>query len=259
MVPVTEPAPGHPEISRIVAPNPGPMTLGGTNTYVVDADGTYVIDPGPADAAHLEEVAAAAVGQIAGVLLTHSHADHSAGAEMLGAPILWGSVSGVDEASAPGAPAPTTSDVPARIGPFDLIPTPGHALDHVAFGLGAVCFCGDLVLGQGSSIVLPGGGGLAAYLGSLDRLSKRRFDLVCPGHGPWIDQPQVKIDEYRAHRLDRERRLVEALDAGKRSRRALLDHAWNDVPAPMRPAAALAMETHLEKLETEGRLPELED
>jgi glyoxylase-like metal-dependent hydrolase (beta-lactamase superfamily II) len=149
--------------------------------------------------------------------------------------------------------------VPERVGPFELIATPGHAVDHVAFAYARVCFCGDLVLGEGSSIVIPGGGGLAAYLASLERLRARGFELLCPGHGPWITDPPSKLEEYREHRLDRERRLLAALDAGERSRQRLLDAAWADVPDQMRFAAAIAMQTHLDKLADEGRLPELED
>jgi glyoxylase-like metal-dependent hydrolase (beta-lactamase superfamily II) len=249
---------------RIVAPNPGPMTLDGTNTYLVGRDPAWVIDPGPADDRHLERVRAAAAerGGIEGVLLSHSHADHSAGAALLEAPIVWGEVSEMaewDEQMAGGrwqvAPARQPGE---RIGPFEVIPTPGHAGDHVAFALGEVCFCGDLVLGAGSSIVAPGGGGLAAYLDSLERLRARGFALLCPGHGPWIDDPAAKLAAYRDHRLGRERRLLGALERGERSRERLLDAVWDDVPPALRFAAALAMEAHLAKLADEGRLPELE-
>ena len=252
-----DPAPGHPEVLRIVAPNPGPMTLAGTNTYVVRAPEAYVIDPGPADPEHLARVAESAAGQIAGVILTHSHADHSAGAEALGAPLLWGTVTEATDWSevADAARAEPGPEPPERVGPFEVVPTPGHAADHVALALDGVCFCGDLVLGEGSSIVIPGGGGLAAYLASLERLRDGDFDLLCPGHGPFITEPRAKLDSYREHRLDRERRLVAALDGGERSRERLLDAVWDDVPPALRPAAALAMEVHLEKLAAEGRLP----
>jgi glyoxylase-like metal-dependent hydrolase (beta-lactamase superfamily II) len=212
------------------------MTLGGTNTYLVVAEGVYVIDPGPADKAHLAAVrdAAARRGGIAGILLTHSDVDHSEAVPALDAPLLGGS---------------------ERVGPFEVIPTPGHSRDHVGLAYGAVCFCGDLVLGEGSTIVPPGGGGLVAYLDSLERLRARAFDLLCPGHGPWITDPAAKLDEYREHRLEREQKLVAALDAGERSRERLLDAAWDDVPEPLRPAAALVMHAHLDKLASEGRVP----
>jgi glyoxylase-like metal-dependent hydrolase (beta-lactamase superfamily II) len=271
-----EPAPGHPEIKRLVASNPGPMTLEGTNTYVVAAaEGAYVIDPGPDDADHLDTVRAAAseAGGIAGVLLTHSHSDHSAGAGTLGAPIIWGAVSRGDEAHALAAAAggavssgefrtvpASASDAPTRVGPFSVIPTPGHAADHVCFTWGRVCFCGDLVLGHGSTIVPPaaGGGSLADYMDSLARLDEIGAELLAPGHGPWIADPKAKVAEYVEHRRARERHLVAALEGGERSRGALLARVWDDVPEVLRPAAAIAMQAHLEKLEGEGALADVE-
>jgi glyoxylase-like metal-dependent hydrolase (beta-lactamase superfamily II) len=89
---------------------------------------------------------------------------------------------------------------------------------------------------------------------SLDRLAGLDVDLLAPGHGPWITDPAAKIAEYREHRLDRERRLLEALDTGERSRAALLDRVWDDVPDPLRPAAAIAMQAHVEKLAADGLL-----
>jgi glyoxylase-like metal-dependent hydrolase (beta-lactamase superfamily II) len=260
---LADPAPGHPEIERIVAPNPGPMTLEGTNTYVVaTADGVYVIDPGPDDPDHLAAVreAAEARGPIAGVLLTHGHSDHTAGVEAFGEPVLWGTAAVGDEAAgiaSSGIPAP---DPPHAVGPFGLIPTPGHAADHVCFVLGDVCFCGDLILGAGSSIVPPraAGGSLTDYMRSLERVGELGLDLLAPGHGPWITDPKAKITEYTEHRLDRERRLVAALDAGERSRARLVETVWDDVPEPLRPAAAVAMQAHLEKLIEEGRLEGVE-
>lgn len=235
-------APGRPQIARLVAPNPGPMTLAGTNTYVVGRDPAFIIDPGPDDAGHIDAVAAEAErrGGLGGVLLTHSHDDHAAGARRLAGPLLWGG-----EGPGSGETA----------GPFDVVPTPGHARDHVSFLLGGACFTGDLILGEGSSIVPPDGGSLVAYLDSLRRLQALDLDLLCPGHGPFVTDPAKKIREYIGHRLDRERRLVAALEAGERSRARLLDAAWDDVPEGMRPAAAIAMQAHLEKLDGEGRLP----
>jgi glyoxylase-like metal-dependent hydrolase (beta-lactamase superfamily II) len=243
---VTDTAPGHPEIERIVAPNPGPMTLEGTNTFLVERGGrAYVVDPGPDDAGHLGEVRTAgeALGGIAGVLLTHGHGDHADGASSLAEPVLWppadpDRVSGTSEA-----------------GPFEVVPTPGHSPDHVVFVLGRVCFCGDLVLGEGSSFVPPDGGSLAAYLESLRRVRDLEPELLCPGHGPWITDPPSKLDEYLEHRLERERKLLAALDRGERSRARLLEVAWDDVPAELRGAAEVVMQAHLEKLESEGRLP----
>ena len=245
------------------------MTLGGTNTYVVGRDPAYVVDPGPDDAGHLDAVRAEGEGRggIEGVVLTHSHSDHSAGVRALGAPLLLGVVSDGDETSALAGAVPARTDADraqpsvagcssSRVGPLEVVATPGHARDHVVFVWGDVCFCGDLILGEGSSIVPPGafGGSLVDYMESLRRVRQLDVSKLAPGHGPLIDDPAARIDEYIAHREEREARLVTALDKGERSRTSLLDAAWDDVPEILRPAAAMAMEAHLEKLEAEGRL-----
>ena len=236
-------APGHPEIARLVAPNPGPMTLEGTNTYLFGSDPCLVIDPGPADESHVGAIRAAAAerGGAGGVLLTHRHDDHAAGVSLLGVePIEL-----------------TDGD---SYGPLAAVATPGHAIDHLCFVTDGVCFSGDLVLGEGFSIVPPDAGSLSAYLDSLRRLQELDLELICPGHGPWVTDPAAKLEQYVEHRMMRERRLVAALERGERSRAALLAEVWDDVPEQLRPAAELVMDAHLEKLETEGRLTaELED
>jgi len=235
------------------------MTLQGTNTYLVGQDPVYVVDPGPAIDAHVEAIRSAGAerGGIGGIVLTHSHADHSEAVPLLDAPLLWGRVrAGADLDPGGGAPG-GVEEPPETLGPFSALATPGHATDHVSYLWGSVCFCGDLVLGDGSSIVPPTrlGGSLAAYMRSLKRLERLDAELLCPGHGPWITDPPAKLREYREHRLDRERKLVSAMEEGERSRARLLDLAWDDVPEELRPAAAMAMEAHLQKLAAEGRLP----
>jgi glyoxylase-like metal-dependent hydrolase (beta-lactamase superfamily II) len=227
---------------------------------VVGRDPAHVVDPGHADPEHLAEIreAAGARGGIGGVLLTHSHLDHTEAADRLDAPVLWGEPGRGDESNwLPPPPPPPDAPVPESVGPFLLVPTPGHAADHVCFLWERACFCGDLILGEGSSIVPPAalGGSLVDYLASLDRLAGLEADLLCPGHGGWIDDPRARIDQYREHRMLRERGLVDALQAGERSRASLLDAVWADVPDAVRAAAALAMQAHLEKLDAEGRLP----
>ena len=238
------------------------MTLGGTNTYVVGRDPTWVVDPGPAIAEHLAAVRTEgeARGGIEGVVLTHSHADHSAGVPGLGARLMFGEVGESDESAAVAgtvrADGARSSPGGGAVGPFLVLPTPGHARDHVVFVWRDVCFCGDLILGEGSTIVPPAafGGSLADYMDSLALVRALEVSLLAPGHGPMISDPPAKVDEYVAHRRDREARLIAALDAGERSRERLLAVAWGDVPEILRPAAAMAMQAHLEKLEAEGRL-----
>jgi glyoxylase-like metal-dependent hydrolase (beta-lactamase superfamily II) len=211
------------------------MTLQGTNTYLYDTDPCLVIDPGPADRSHIDTVRAAAAerGGIGAVLLTHGHEDHSAGASVL-------------------EPEPTElADGESHAG-LTAIATPGHAGDHLCFVADGVCFSGDLVLGEGSTIVPPDAGSLSAYLDSLRRLQRLDLELICPGHGPWVTDPAAKLEEYVEHRMMRERRLLAALERGERSRAALLAEVWDDVPEQLRPAAAMVMQAHLDKLEAEG-------
>jgi glyoxylase-like metal-dependent hydrolase (beta-lactamase superfamily II) len=224
-------------VIRVRAPNASPLTLDGTNSYVV---GGWVVDPGPADRAHLDALLAAAV-RLDGIVLTHGHPDHAEGAEPLAA-------------RAGGVPVvlPRGGD---EVGPFHAVASPGHSPDHVCLLVGRTCFTGDTVLGEGSVLIEPGQGSLSAYLASLRRLQELDLDVLCPGHGPYVWDPAAKLDEYIEHRLERERRLLEALDAGLRTRQALLDRAWSDTPAALRPAAALTLQAHLEKLAEERRLP----
>jgi glyoxylase-like metal-dependent hydrolase (beta-lactamase superfamily II) len=233
-------APGHPEVLRLVAPNPGPLTLEGTNTYLYGEGPCAVIDPGSEEEGHLEAIRGAAEkrGGIGLVLLTHSHGDHAAGADRLGAEVVL----------------PSGGETH---GGLRVLATPGHAADHVCFlSADGVCFSGDLVLGLGSTIVPPGDNALAAFMGSLRLLQAEEIELIAPGHGPWVTDPAAKLAEYVEHREMRERRLLAALARGERSRATLLAEAWDDIPVELLPMAAMAMEAHLEKLEGEGRLPD---
>jgi len=229
-------------VARVRAPNPSPLTLDGTNTYVVEG---WVVDPGPAHDGHLGAVVDAAGGAVEGIVLTHDHIDHSEGA----APLA--ERTGVEVIRPAGG---------ERAGPFEAIATPGHAPDHVALVAGRLLFTGDTVLGTGSVFIPPGEGSLAAYLDSLHRLRDLDVEAILPGHGPVVWRPREKLDEYIEHRLLRERLVLEALDAGARARDELLDLAWSDVDFEAEPylryAAAYTLEAHLEKLEEEGRLPE---
>jgi glyoxylase-like metal-dependent hydrolase (beta-lactamase superfamily II) len=225
------------------------MTLEGTNTYLYGANPCAVIDPGPDDAGHREAILAASAkrGGIGLILLTHVHGDHADGAEPLAA-----SVAEAGGGEAPPVVLPTDGEEHAGL---RALATPGHAADHVCFlTADRVCFSGDLVLGEGSTFVPPDGGSLAAYMDSLRRLQAEPIELICPGHGPLIEDPAAKLAEYVEHREMRERRLLAALDRGERSKAALLAEAWSDVPEQLRPAAAMVMDAHLQKLEAEGRL-----
>ncbi|MFL5911340.1 MAG: MBL fold metallo-hydrolase [Gaiellaceae bacterium] len=228
-------------VVRVRAGNPSSLTLDGTNSYVV---GSWVVDPGPLMDDHLDAILAAAGGEIEGIVLTHDHSDHSEAAPELarragGVPVVL----------------PGEGD---RVGPFEVIATPGHSADHVALLLGRVCFCGDTVLGLGSALVMPGEGSLDAYMRSLKRLRELDLETICPGHGPYVNRPNAKLDAYIQHREEREKWILEAIERGARTRDAVLDEAWRDVDLDSKPglrdAARLTLEAHLEKLAEEGRL-----
>src|SRR3954454_4761057 len=230
------------EVTRMRANNASPLTLDGTNTYVVRG---WVVDPGPADPDHLDAiVAAAGVSGIAGVVLTHGHPDHAEGAPELaaraGVPVL----------------RPSGGE---QVGPFSVVPTPGHSHDHVSLLFGRVLFAGDVVLGSGSVFVGGEEGSMTAYLDSLRRLLALDLEAICPGHGPVVWDPQARLELYLAHRLEREQRVLDALEAGARTRDEVLDRAWSEIDLDavpyLRLAAGLTLDAHVDKLSAEGRLP----
>ncbi len=242
---------GH-DLAGLRAANPGPFTLTGTNSWVLGRDPAWLIDPGPLLDEHVDALAAEIErrGGLGGVALTHDHADHAEAVPAIrerfpDAP-LAGARGEVDVRLAEGG----------RFGPFEAVETPGHAPDHLAFVSGRIAFTGDAVLGTGSVFVFPYPGALAAYLAGLERLRARDLEVLLPGHGPPVTDAPAKLKEYVAHRLERERRLLAALDAGKRSTAELLDDVWDDAPPALRPAATWTLAAHLDKLEAEGRLPE---
>lgn len=239
------------QIVLVRAQNPSALTLSGTNTWVVARDPAWVIDPGPSSPEHLVRIvdAVGARGGAGAVLLTHDHADHSESAAELARTLdapLAGARGDVDLLVHDGD----------RVGPLEALATPGHATDHLAFVFGRACFTGDAVLGEGSVFIAPAPGAMAGYLRGLARLRERDLEVLCPGHGPPVWDPPAKLDAYVEHRLERERRLLGALDEGRRSVDELLDAAWSEVPPALRPVAAVTLTAHLDKLADEGRLPE---
>ena len=242
---------GYPLVG-IRAANPSPFSLSGTNTWIVSRDPAWVVDPGPLLDEHIQAVVAEIElrGGLGGIALTHDHVDHSEAGPALRARFpeaRFGAACGdVGELLRDGS----------AFGPLEAVATPGHAPAHLAYVTTDVAMTGDAVLGEGSVFVAPDPGALAGYLAGLRRLRERELSLICPGHGPPVHDPAAKLDEYVAHRLDRERRLVAALADGKRSVDELLDDVWDDAPAMLRPAAAVTLAAHLDKLEDEGRLPD---
>ena len=240
------------DIVGIRAANPGPFTLSGTNSWLVGRDPAWLVDPGPALDEHVQALVEEIErrGGLGGIALTHDHQDHSEAVPAIRTRFPQAKLAGAR------GEVDVTVVENTRFGPLLAIPTPGHAPDHFSFVCGDVGLSGDAVLGEGSVFISPDPGALAGYLQGLDRLRRHDLAVLAPGHGPVVESVTEKLDEYVAHRLDRERRLVAALGAGKRTVEELLDDVWADAPAVLRPAAAVTLAAHLDKLADEDRLPD---
>ena len=241
----------HYDVELVRAPNPGQLTLTGTNSWLVGRSPAWLIDPGPLIDEHLEALYAAidTRGGLGGIALTHDHQDHSEAAQKVaahyGAPIA-AARGAVDWALGEGK----------KVGPLTAVATPGHAADHYSFVGDGACFTGDAVLGTGSVFISPYPGAMGGYLLALTRLRLREdFNVLCPGHGPPVWDAQSRLEQYAAHRIDRENMLIMALGEGHRTVEELLDAAWADVPEQLRPVAAATLAAHLDKLEEEQILP----
>lgn len=249
-------------ITLVRAENPGPKTLEGTNTWLLARDGrAWIVDPGPDLPEHLDAVAAEAgrLGGAAGIALTHRHEDHAEGVAGLlrrVGPVPLATSTGWLPGDVPAGSTAVTVGEGDAFGPFAVVATPGHAADHVVFVAGDAAFVGDTVLGHGSVLLVPHEHALRGYLDALRRLRARDLAILLPGHGPVVLDADGKLDEYVAHRLDRERRVVAALADGARSADQILDAVWDDAPGILRIAAAVTLRAHLDKLADEERLPE---
>ncbi len=251
----------------VLAPNPGPMTLDGTNTWVLAEPGSaeaVVVDPGPLDEQHLAAVLAAAREsgrRVALILLTHGHADHAQGArrfaELTGAPVR-----ALDPAHRLGDEGLGEGDVVA-VGGLEIrvLGTPGHTADSLSFLLpaeGAV-LTGDTVLGRGTTVVAYPDGRLGDYLASLRRLrdlaeagAARR---ILPGHGPVLDDAYDAVSSYLRHRAERLAQVEAAVAAGDRTPREVVARVYADVDRSLWPAAELSVRAQLDYLREQGKLP----
>lgn len=239
------------KIERVLAPNPGPYTGHGTNTWVVgDTAEVIVIDPGPRDASHESSILATVAGRnVAAVIVTHTHLDHAPLANplarVLAVPAMGyapGPEFDPDELLIDG------SQVAFAGSTLEVLHTPGHADDHLCFRLGSVLFTGDHIMG-GSSVMIED---LGSYLRSLERLRGIPFDRLYPGHGPEIDNPSEVIDWYIAHRLEREQEILAALGTGASTVGEIVELVYAEVASDLYPLAATSVSAHLRKLAEEG-------
>jgi glyoxylase-like metal-dependent hydrolase (beta-lactamase superfamily II) len=255
---------GSPRARCVLAPNPSPMTLDGTNTWIVgeqDSDLAVVIDPGPLDEGHLRNVIATAERagkRVALTVLTHGHPDHAEGAARF-AELTRTPVRALDPALRLGDEGLAADDVITTGGlELRVVPTPGHTADSLSFHLPAdrAVLTGDTVLGRGTTMVAHPDGRLGDYLDSLRRLRSLTVDdgvaTVLPGHGPVLEDAQGAVEYYLAHRAKRLAQVETAVEAGHRSAQDVVAHVYADVDRSLWPAAEQSVRAQLEYLGEHG-------
>lgn len=248
----------------VLAPNPSPMTLDGTNTWIVaepDSELAVVIDPGPLDDGHLESVIATAERagkRVALTLLTHGHPDHAEGAARF-AELTRTRVRALDPELRLGDEGLEQGDVITTGGlELRVVPTPGHTADSLSFHLpaDAAVLTGDTVLGRGTTVVAHPDGRLGDYLDSLRRLRSLTVDdgvgTVLPGHGPVLNDAQGAVEYYLAHRANRLAQVETAVESGHRTPAEVVAHVYADVDRSLWPAAELSVRAQLDYLREHG-------
>ncbi len=263
-----------PLIRRVIANNPGPFTFTGTGTYIVGRGQVAVIDPGPDDAAHLDAILAATAGEtITHILITHHHLDHSplarplqakAGGVIYGCavkelPVDDGGVrteAGYDRFSPDISVCGGGTTIAGAGWTFETIATPGHTSNHICYALveEACCFTGDHIMGWSTTVVTPPDGDMGAYIASLDLIKSKNFKALWPTHGPPITDVGPFIDEYKAHRFDRERQILEQLAAGETKIVEMVPKMYVGVDQRLYPAAARSVFAHVIELVRSGRV-----
>lgn len=240
-------------IELVRAPNPGPFTGPGTNSYVIESGGeALVLDPGPVIVEHLDAIRVALAGLTpVGVVVTHTHPDHAPSANGLGrefdVPVLgFAAGDGFDptERLEDGSPIVFGDDR------LVTVHTPGHTADHVCFQLGEFLFTGDHIMG-GSTVIIEDA---AAYMRSLEKVADLDPAHLYPGHGPDLPAARAVIAEYIAHRIERERQVLAALADGAVSINDIVDVVYAGLDSSLRMAATMQVHTQLMKLKNEGRV-----
>ena len=259
-----------PLVRRVLAHNPSPFTFTGTGTYIVGNGTVAIIDPGPADPAHLEAVARAVAGEVVSHhVITHTHMDHSPGATPLKAR-LGGRIVGcaplilsddgprADAGFDPDyAPDGVLADGEAISGPgwtLRALHTPGHTSNHLCFALEeeGVLFTGDHVMGWSTTVVAPPDGDMAAYMRSLQRLQDREDRRYFPTHGPAVEEPQRFVRGLIAHRRQREGQIMKLIGEGVETIPAMVEQMYASVDRRLWPAAGRSVLAHLIDMASRG-------
>jgi len=257
-----------PLVHRLVAPNPGPMTGAGTNTYLIGRlDGDMaVIDPGPAIAEHVEAIIAAVQDRCSHIVCTHTHPDHSPGAailaDRLGVPMIGATTADdqhQDLSFRPAAQLQHNALIAGQCWNLRAIHTPGHVDNHFCFLLEeeGMVFAGDHIMNGSTVVIIPPGGNMKAYIDSLQRLLDYAVTAVAPGHGEVIPDCRAEVEKLVRHRLMREAKVVSGLQkVGPATLDELVVVVYDDVNPGLHEWAKLSMKAHLIKLVEELRVVE---
>lgn len=264
-----------PDVLRVTAPNAGPLTFHGTNSYIVGKDTLAVIDPGPAIDSHYEALRAAIAGRpVSHVAVSHTHRDHSPLARRLAAetgaivvaegphrparPLNVGEVNPLKEASdlefQPDRALADGDRVEGDGWTLTAVHTPGHTANHTAYALEEenLLFSADHVMAWATSIVAPPDGAMSDFMTSLGKLMERDDRLYLPGHGGPVRQPQQFLRGLRTHRRMRERAILERLRKGDRTISEMVGNIYRDTDPRLHNAAGLSVLAHLEDLVARG-------
>ena len=249
-------------VRRIVAPNPGPMTGPGTNTYIVGESDLVLVDPGPAVPSHIDAILTCVGDRLRYIACTHTHPDHSPAAAVVadatGAELIGRTTADDRHQDLSFRPASQIDDdecIAGKDWTLRAIRTPGHVDNHVCYLLEeeGMVFAGDHIMNGSTVVIVPPGGNMADYIASLRRLLDYQVKVVAPGHGELIQDCRGEVEKLVRHRLMREAKVFAALDQRPQSLDELVVNVYDDVDPMMHEWAKLSLLAHLIKLEGEGR------
>ena len=249
-------------VRRVVAPNPGPMTGPGTNTYIVGNTDLVGVDPGPAEPSHVDAILGCVGDQLRFIACTHTHPDHSPAAALLaeatGAELIGRVTADDRHQDLTFQPADQIEDddiIPGSDWTLRAIRTPGHVDNHACFLLEeeGMVFAGDHIMNGSTVVIVPPGGNMSDYIASLRGLLDYDVKVVAPGHGELIPDCRGEVEKLVRHRLMREAKVAAALDNDPQSLDRLVVSVYDDVDPMMHEWAKLSLLAHLIKLEGEGR------